>query len=65
MSNFIAIGKSKQFYNFLRNLIVNGEYQPGDKFPSIRELAAKYDIGFGAKNGQKTGLKSAFFSPVF
>lgn len=44
MSNFITVGKSKQFYNFLRNLIISGEYRTGDKFPSMRELAAKYEI---------------------
>ena len=44
MSNFITVSKSKQFYNFLLNLITSGEYHPGDKFPSIRELAAKYEI---------------------
>ncbi len=44
MSKFVTIGKSKQFYDFLKNEINSGEYKPGDKFPSIRELAEKYEI---------------------
>ncbi|NJD04077.1 MAG: LacI family transcriptional regulator [Ruminiclostridium sp.] len=44
MPEFITIGKSKLFYNFLKNEILGGEYKPGDKFPSIRELAGKYGI---------------------
>jgi len=44
MTKFVTIGKAKQFYDFLKNEIHSGEYQPGDKFPSIRKLATKYDI---------------------
>lgn len=44
MPKFVTIGKSKQFYDFLKNEILGGEYKPGDKFPSIRELADKYAI---------------------
>lgn len=44
MKKFVTNGKSKQFYDFLKSEIITGEYQPGDKFPSIRELAAKYGI---------------------
>ena len=44
MNKFVTIGKSKQFYDFLKNEITSGEYRPGDKFPSIRELASKYGI---------------------
>jgi len=44
MSQFDTIGKSKQFYDFLKNEILVGEYEPGDKFPSIRQLAEKYGI---------------------
>lgn len=44
MTKFVTIGKSKQFYDFLKNEILSGEYKAGDKFPSIRDLAAKYDI---------------------
>lgn len=44
MNRFDTIGKSKQFYDFLKNEIISGEYSEGDKFPSIRELASKYNI---------------------
>jgi GntR family transcriptional regulator of arabinose operon len=44
MSRFETIGKSKQFYDFLKNEILNGEYKPGDKFASIRALSEKYEI---------------------
>ncbi|HHW31430.1 MAG TPA: substrate-binding domain-containing protein [Clostridiaceae bacterium] len=44
MSRFETIGKSKQFYEFLKNEIMSGEYKPGEKFPSIRNLAEKYGI---------------------
>ena len=44
MGRFETIGKSKQFYDFLKNEITVGEYKPGNKFPSIRELAEKYGI---------------------
>lgn len=44
MTRFETIGKSKQFFDFLKNEILSGEYKAGDKFPSIRELAEKYDI---------------------
>ncbi|NJD04498.1 MAG: LacI family transcriptional regulator [Ruminiclostridium sp.] len=44
MPKFVTIGKSKQFYDFLKNEILGGEYKPGDKFPSIRDLADKYGI---------------------
>lgn len=44
MTDFKTIGKSKQFYDFLKNEISSGEYKPGDKFPSIRNLANKYKI---------------------
>lgn len=44
MSRFETIGKSKQFFDFLKNEIISGEYKPGDKFPSIRDLAEKYGI---------------------
>lgn len=44
MTKFATIGKSKQFYDFLKNEIQSGEYEPSDKFPSIRELASKYGI---------------------
>ncbi|NLC67632.1 MAG: substrate-binding domain-containing protein [Clostridiaceae bacterium] len=41
---FETIGKSKQFYDFLKNEILSDDYKPGDKFPSIRELSSKYGI---------------------
>ena len=44
MTEFITIGKSKQFYEFLKNEILSGEYKPNDKFPSIRKLAEQYNI---------------------
>ncbi|HOJ11057.1 MAG TPA: GntR family transcriptional regulator [Clostridiales bacterium] len=44
MTEFITIGKSKQFYDFLKNEILSGEYKAGDKFPSIRDLAEKYSV---------------------
>jgi GntR family transcriptional regulator of arabinose operon len=44
MGRFNTIGKSKQFYDFLKHEILNGEYNPGDKFPSIRDMAKKYGI---------------------
>ena len=44
MPEFKTIGKSKQFYDFLKGEILSGEYKPNDKFPSIRELAKKYNI---------------------
>ncbi len=44
MFRFETIGKSKQFYDFLKNEILGGEYKPGDRFPSIRQLAEKYGI---------------------
>lgn len=44
MPKFETIGKSKQFFDFLKNEILSGEYKTGDKFPSIRELASKYGI---------------------
>ncbi|HHV96693.1 MAG TPA: substrate-binding domain-containing protein [Clostridiaceae bacterium] len=44
MTEFKTIGKSKQFYDFLKSEILSGEYKPNDKFPSIRELAQKYNI---------------------
>lgn len=44
MPDFETIGKSKQFYDFLKNEIMSDEYQPGDKFVSIRDLAEKYHI---------------------
>lgn len=44
MTKFVTIGKSKQFYDFLKNEILSSEYKAGDKFPSIRDLAAKYGI---------------------
>jgi len=44
MKRFETLGKSKQFHDFLKNEILNGEYAPGDKFPSIRQLAETYSI---------------------
>jgi len=44
MPNFSKYGKSKQFYNFLRESIVNGYYDCGERFPSIRQLAEQYEI---------------------
>ena len=44
MDKFVTIGKSKQFYDFLKNDILSGEYKADDKFPSIRDLAAQYNI---------------------
>lgn len=44
MTSFVTIGKSKQFYDFLKNELLTGEYKQGDKFPSIRDLAQKYKI---------------------
>ncbi len=44
MTEFVTIGKSKQFYEFLKSEILSGEYKPGDKFPSIRKLAEKHNI---------------------
>lgn len=44
MRKFETIGKSRQFYEFLKNEIINGEYKPGEKFPSIRSLSEKYGI---------------------
>jgi len=44
MAKFITIGKSKQFYDFLKNEILSGEYKADDKFSSIRDLAAKYGL---------------------
>lgn len=44
MVNFDTIGKSKQFYDFLKGEILSDEYKPGDKFPSIRDLSEKYNI---------------------
>lgn len=44
MPEFKTIGKSKQFYEFLKNEILSGEYKPGDKFPSIRKLSEKCNI---------------------
>ncbi len=44
MSKFVTIGKSKLFFDFLKNEIISGEYKPGDKFPSIRDLASKHNI---------------------
>ena len=44
LKRFETLGKSKQFHDFLKNEIINGEYSPGDKFPSIRQLAETYSI---------------------
>ncbi len=44
MARFDAISKSRQFYDFLKAGIIGGEYPPGAKYPSIRELAERYDI---------------------
>lgn len=44
MPEFITIGKSKQFYEFLKSEILGGEYKANDKFPSIRALAKQYNI---------------------
>jgi GntR family transcriptional regulator, arabinose operon transcriptional repressor len=44
LKRFETLGKSKQFHDFLKNEIINGEYSPGDKFPSIRQLAEAYSI---------------------
>jgi len=44
MPSFSKYGKSKQFYNFLRESIINGYYDCGERFPSIRQLAEQYEI---------------------
>ncbi|RCX09339.1 DNA-binding LacI/PurR family transcriptional regulator [Anaerobacterium chartisolvens] len=44
MAKFVTIGKSKQFYDFLKNEILSGEYKADDKFPSIRDLSAQHGI---------------------
>jgi GntR family transcriptional regulator of arabinose operon len=64
MPSFISIGKSKQFYNFLRTSLLNEEYKVGDKFPSIRELSEKYEISKPTVNSVISNLVNEGFLTV-
>lgn len=61
MASFVSIGKSKQFYEFLRNSILSGEYKVGDKFPSIRDLSKKYEISRPTVNSVISNLVNEGF----
>lgn len=61
MASFVSIGKSKQFYEFLRNSLLSGEYSVGDKFPSIRELSKKYEISKPTVNSVISNLVNEGF----
>ena len=64
MASFVSIGKSKQFHDFLRNSLLNGEYKVGDKFPSIRELSKKYEISRPTVNSVISNLVNEGFLVV-
>src|SRR5262249_12317548 len=36
--------KSEQFYQYLKNELLNGVYKNDERFPSIRELSKKYKL---------------------
>ncbi len=46
--------KYKQIYDLIKNMILSGELQPGEKIPSIRKAAANYDVSL-------TTIQSAYF----
>ena len=56
MARFVSIGKSKLFYNFLRNMILSNEYKEGERIPSIRELSEKYEINKATVNSVVSNL---------
>jgi len=61
MPTFISLGKSKQFYNFLRAALINGEYKVGAKFPSLKELSEKYEISKPTVNSVISNLANEGF----
>ena len=46
--------KYMQIYNIMKDMILSGEYQPGDKILSVRKAAANYNVSI-------TTVQSAYF----
>lgn len=46
--------KYTQIYNIIRDMILSGELQPGDRIPSVRKAAANYNVSI-------TTVQSAYF----
>ena len=46
--------KYTKLYNLVKNMILTGELQPGDKVPSVRKAAKMYNV-------QLTTVQSAYF----
>lgn len=46
----VSVSKARQLYAILKSAIENGEYAPGDKIPSIRDLAMTYELSKNTVN---------------
>lgn len=55
MKKILGTSKSREFRDFLRDMIRQGKYAPGDKIPSVREFAGKYALN-------KTTVNSAILN---
>ena len=46
--------KYKQIYTLIKDMILSGELQPGDRIPSVRKAAVNYNVSL-------TTIQSAYF----